>query len=60
MKMKLYLPCIGGDLGGQKRIGKRATDEMAKQNKVSKQGVVMTCSNCGESTHNRRTCKKPP
>lgn len=27
---------------------------------VSKKGVQMTCSNCGETGHNKKTCKNPP
>ncbi|XAR49273.1 hypothetical protein NMG60_11032404, partial [Bertholletia excelsa] len=43
-----------------KKNKKRVAYEVTKSSKVTKKGVVMTCSNCEESIHNKRICKMSP
>ena len=42
----------------KKRI--RAPHESKSTTRISKAGVTMTCQNCGETGHNKASCKKDP
>ncbi|KAK4439984.1 hypothetical protein Salat_0333300 [Sesamum alatum] len=41
-----------------KKARKKGPDEVNNGGNVTRKGTVMTCSNCGETTHNKKTCKK--
>ncbi|KAL0362126.1 UNVERIFIED_CONTAM: hypothetical protein Scaly_1167800 [Sesamum calycinum] len=46
--------------GKPKKLRKMGTDEINIGGRVTKRGSTMTCSKCGKSDHNIRTCKNPP
>ncbi|XP_012849887.1 PREDICTED: uncharacterized protein LOC105969659 [Erythranthe guttata] len=46
--------------GRPRKMRKRGYDEISVGGTVTRQGTVQTFSNCGDITHNKRRCKKPP
>ena len=38
------------------KVRRKEADESRKTGKLSKRGVVMTCSKCGTQGHNKRGC----
>ncbi|XP_012851412.1 PREDICTED: uncharacterized protein LOC105971112 [Erythranthe guttata] len=46
--------------GRPKKLRKKGPDEISVGGKLTRNGITQTCSNCGDTTHNKRRCKKPP
>lgn len=46
--------------GRPRKARRKGLDELNIGGRVSKRGITMSCSNCGETTHNKRSCKNPP
>lgn len=43
----------------KKHSGRKEPEEIAKTNKISKEGTKVRCGNCPELGHNTKKCKKP-
>ncbi|KAL0325076.1 UNVERIFIED_CONTAM: hypothetical protein Sradi_5076900 [Sesamum radiatum] len=46
--------------GRLKKLRRKGVDEVDIDGRVTRKGIVQSCSNCGDTSHNRRRCKKPP
>lgn len=46
--------------GRPKKARNEGLDEINNGGRVCKRGSVMSCSKCGDDTHNKASCKKPP
>ncbi|KAL0464963.1 UNVERIFIED_CONTAM: hypothetical protein Slati_0383900 [Sesamum latifolium] len=46
--------------GRPKKARKKSPDEVNNGGNITRRCTVIACSNCGETTHNKKTCKKPP
>ncbi|KAK4390198.1 hypothetical protein Sango_2083100 [Sesamum angolense] len=46
--------------GRPKKLRRKGVDEVDIGGRVTRKGIVQFFSNCGDTSHNRRRCKKPP
>ena len=54
----VQVPIYEKKVGRPARNRKKNPTELEGGTKLSKHGVMMHCSACGSSTHNKRTCHK--
>lgn len=46
--------------GRPRKVRKKGQDEVNVEGKVTRRGTEQSYSNCGDTTHNKMKCKKPP
>ncbi|KAI3463640.1 hypothetical protein Pfo_020303 [Paulownia fortunei] len=42
-----------------KKLRKKRADEIADGTRITRKGRIISCTNCGNTEHNRKTCKRP-
>lgn len=53
-------PVFKNQPGRPKKVRNKGADEISVGDRVTRKGLIQTCSNCGDTTHNRRKCERPP
>lgn len=57
---QLLPPVFKKKTGRPRKVRKKGLDEINIDGKLTRKGLIMSCSNCGDITHNTRRCEKPP
>lgn len=53
-------PVFKNQPGRPKKVRYKGADEISVGDRVTRKGLIQTCSNSGDTTHNRRKCERPP